>query len=248
MVERAAGFLRAQRPGHRRGPLGGGCRLQPVHAGGRDRRPARGGRPARKLRQAGCRQPTCATSPTSWNDQIERWTYVTGTDLCAKHRRRRLSTCASRRPTWPTRPRRRTASCRSRTGRREMRRPPGSRDRQPRRAGAGPLRAESGRRSAHRRHRQGHRRRCCAATCRRDPSGTATTATAMASTPTARPSTAPASAAPGRLLTGERAHYELAAGRQTRRRACWRRWKAAPAAAACCPSRCGTAPTCRNTS
>ena len=35
----------------------------------------------------------------------------------------------------------------------------------------------------------------------------------MASTPTARPSTAPASGRPWPLLAGERAHYELAAGR-----------------------------------
>ena len=36
----------------------------------------------------------------------------------------------------------------------------------------------------------------------------------MANTPTARLSTAPARAGPGRLLAGERAHYELAAGRK----------------------------------
>ena len=35
----------------------------------------------------------------------------------------------------------------------------------------------------------------------------------MANTKTARPSTEPASDGPGRLLAGERAHYELAAGR-----------------------------------
>ena len=51
------------------------------------------------------------------------------------------------------------------------------------------------------------------------------------------------------LLTGERAHYELAAGRhQARRRRCWRRWSARPGRAGCCRSRCGTPTTCRSAS
>ena len=42
------------------------------------------------------------------------------------------------------------------------------------------------------------------------------------------------------LLTGERAHYELAAGRADEADRLLRRWKASPVTAACCPSRSGT--------
>ena len=152
---------------------------------------------------------------------------------------------ASRRRTPPARHRRRTVSCRSRTGRRAI---PTSR---PKRSSArtrwrwcasacGPrtIRASSTRSRSSTRN--------CAATCRKDLSGTAIPATAMASTPTARPSTAPARAGRGR---------------------CWpanapiTNWRRAPgqggkpaqdvrglgrASAACCRSRSGTAPTCRS--
>ena len=48
------------------------------------------------------------------------------------------------------------------------------------------------------------------------------------------------------LLTGERAHYELAAGPARRRpEAARRTWRPSPATAGCCPSRSGTRPTCR---
>ena len=46
------------------------------------------------------------------------------------------------------------------------------------------------------------------------------------------------------LLTGERGHYELAAGRTTRRKPCSRRWKPLPTASTCCPNRSGMRPTC----
>ena len=75
--------------------------------------------------------PTCSTTAASddaadylretadaWNDQIERWTYVTEHRALRRRSASTATTCASRRPTSPTRPRRRTASCRSRTGRR----------------------------------------------------------------------------------------------------------------------------------
>ena len=166
MVERARRLRRAQRPGHRRGPLGGGCRLQPVHAGGRDRRAARRRRPARRS-AATTRPPTiCATPPMPG-------TTDRALDLCRRHdalRARSASraiTCASRRPTAPTRPRRSDGFVPIKN------RPPGDSDRpadehrQPRRAGAGALRPAGGRRPAHPRHGQGHRRACCDASCRK---------------------------------------------------------------------------------
>ena len=49
------------------------------------------------------------------------------------------------------------------------------------------------------------------------------------------------------LLTGERAHYELAAGRTGRRRnGCCARWRRSPTTAVCCRNRSGTSPTSRS--
>jgi glucoamylase len=56
-------------------------------------------------------------------------------------------------------------------------------------------------------------------------------------------STEPAIGRAWPLLTGERAHFELAAAGLTRRRNCCTRSKGRPGASACCPSSCGISPT-----
>ena len=66
------------------GPLGGECRIFPVHP----RRPHR--RPAcrRRLRRIGReedRADRLRRTADEWNGRIEEWTYVTGTDLAKRH-------------------------------------------------------------------------------------------------------------------------------------------------------------------
>ena len=53
MIEKAASYVVRNGPVTGRGPLGGGCRLQPVHARRRDLGAACRGRPVRRLRQSG---------------------------------------------------------------------------------------------------------------------------------------------------------------------------------------------------
>ena len=89
----------------------------------------------------------------AWNASIERWMYVADTDLATAARRRRLLRPRRRAGSRPTRRRRATASCRSRTGRRINRSARSRLDGQPRCARAGALRPARGRRSAHRRTR-----------------------------------------------------------------------------------------------
>ena len=63
------------------------------------------------------RRPTyLRETADAWNASIERWLYVTGTELARAARRRRLLRPRSRSPIAPTPRRRVTASCRSRTG------------------------------------------------------------------------------------------------------------------------------------
>ncbi len=52
----------------------------------------------------------------AWNASIERWLYVTGTELAIAHGGRRATTCAWQNPTAPTPRRRVTDSSRSRIG------------------------------------------------------------------------------------------------------------------------------------
>ncbi len=105
---------RAQRTRHRRGPLGRRCRLQPVHACRRDRRTACRGRPARR-----CVKDDAATylreTADGWNDKVERWTYVTGTQS-ARRSASMVTTSASRHPTAPRPAPEGRAMSRSRTG------------------------------------------------------------------------------------------------------------------------------------
>ena len=157
----------------------------------------------------------------AWNEQVERWTYVTDTETMRAARGEGL-----------LRPHRAPRSCRrgfaegrlcsdqEPAARRD--RSAGAGDRQPGCAGAGPLRPQGRRRSAHSRHRQSHRCRSCAATCRKGPSGIATMATAMASTPTARLSTGPARAGRGRCLWGNARITSWPRDASTRPKACWR--------------------------
>ena len=151
-------------------------------------------------------------------------------DLCHRHRDVRaargeglLRPHRASRPS-PTRLRRRTASCRSRTGRpatsTSRRRRSSARTRWRWSASAsGPptIRVLS--------TRSRSSTPSCAAICRRGPSGIATAATAMASTPTARLSTGPARAGRGRCSSANARITSWPPAAATGPRACWRRSK-----------------------
>ena len=91
-----------------------------------------------------------------------------------------------------------------------------ARDHRRRLSGAGALRRAPRRRSADRGFAEGGRRGAEARTCRRDPAGCATTGTATATAPTAGRFYGWGQGRAWPLLTGERAHYELAAGQRHR--------------------------------
>ena len=191
--------------------------------------------------EPGASPPICARRPTPGTPASSAGCTSTGTALARRVRRRRLlraRRAAGRRPM----PRRRcTGSSRSRTGRRREQPAPAALIGQPRRARARALRPARRRRSAHREHGEGHRR----AAQGRDAARAGVASLQRRRLRRARRrharSTAPASGRPWPLLTGERAHYELAAGRTPSAERLLRIDGAVwPATAACCPSRSGT--------
>ena len=213
MVRAAAALHRAQRPGDAAGPLGGGRRLLAVHARRRDRRAAGGRRARRRQRRAGASPTSCARRPTPGTTRSSAGPTSAGPSSRTQSAST-ATTCASRRRTRPRRRRRSRASCRSRTARSAE---PVTR----RRSVVSPdalalvrfgLRAADDPRivntvqviDALLKLGDGDRAR----------SGTATTTTATASTPTAAPFDGTGIGRGWPLLAGERAHYELAAGRR----------------------------------
>ena len=208
---------RAQRPGHRSRTAG-----RRTRATRRSRWRSRSRRcsppPTSPTRWTSRRwPPTCARPPTSGTRASSAGPTSRDTDLARRGRRRRLlraHRAAGRRPTPPRRP----------TGFVPIKNRPPEREPRPGQptssaptrwrwcasACAPPTIRASSTRSGDRRAAEGR-------DARRAASGAATTATATASTPTARPFDGTGIGRPWPLLAGERAHYELAAGRPTRR-------------------------------
>ena len=150
MVRQGRGLRRAKRPGDRAGPLGRGCRLLAVHAGGRDR----GAAGRRRLAPICMGEPQLAAylreTADAWNDRDR------ALDLCHRHARWRATrasraiTSASRRPIAPrlSSPVDGFVPIKNRPPEQSYA-PGGFDDRQPRCAGAGALRPARGGRSAH---------------------------------------------------------------------------------------------------
>ena len=216
---------RPQRPGHAGGPLGGGPRLLAVHPGRRDRRPAGRRRPGRPARRAGR-----GHLPARDGRRLER-----------PHRALDLRRPA---PTWPARSASRattSASPRRSIGRRGLAaaRFVPIKNRPPEQSNAGRphiispdalalvrfgLRAAG--RPADRQHRQGHRRPAEGRDAAAARSGSATTSDGYGEHEDGSPFDGTGVGRPWPLLTGERAHYELAAGAAPRRERLLRRLEA----------------------
>ena len=110
---------RPQWPGHAAGPLGRGRGLFAVHPGGGDIAALLAAADlADAVSASTTSRPTCARLPTTWNDNIERWTYATRQRPRPAGRRGRLLR-SHRAPGFGlARLRRSRGSCPSRTGRR----------------------------------------------------------------------------------------------------------------------------------
>ena len=243
MVRRAAGVLVRNGPGHPAGSLGGGSRLLAVHPGGGDRGAARRGRPRRGNVRAGACRATSARPPTPGTAAIERWTYVTDTDSRAQIGVEgyyvRIAPPDDADAASPA------------TGFVPIKnRPPGEAararraDRQPGRAGPGPLRAPGRRRS----RASSTPSRSSTALLKVDtpvgPAWRRYNGDGYGEHEDGSPFDGTGIGRAWPLLTGERAHYELAAGRREEAEAPdGAPSHGSPAKAGCCPNRSGTRPT-----
>ena len=217
MVRRAAALHRPERPVDPAGPLGEPAGLHPVHPGGRDRRAADRRRPGRRAGRA-------RRSATYLRETADAWN-AADRELALRHRHRPGPPPRGRRLLRAEHPARAGraghAPARARAGSTETPAAEGGRPRhrgrQPRRAGAGPVRAPR------RRTTRGSSTRSRSIDAA--PEGRDAPRPRLAplqrrrlrrEAPTARPTTG-SDGGIGRawpLLTGERAHYELAAGRR----------------------------------
>ena len=246
MVRRAAGFIVAQRPGHRSRTAG--RRMAATRRSRSRSRSPRCSPPPTSPSESASRTPAAYLRETAdaWNDQHR------ALDLCHRHRRSRASsastatTCASRRPT--------TADAASPTRRLRADQEPAAR----RAADGRPSQIVSpdalalvrfGLRAADdpriRQHGQGHRRAAQGRHCPPGPCWHRYNGDGYGEHDDGAPFDGTGDRPAWPLLTGERAHYELAAGRPRRGASgCSRALEALRrATAACCPSRSGTRPT-----